>query len=90
MITQDGAEAIQKPRRKSSRKPGCKPKIKRPSLEPNRIYTQAEAGLACGCSKTTIIRARESGNLTTLKVGGKVICTGEALLTWLNTGGKTS
>lgn len=92
MIPEDASEAIRKPRRprKSSRKPGLKPKIKRPTLEPNRIYIFSEAALACGCSRSTIVRARDSGNLQDLRVGGKVIFSGEALLAWLNAGGKTS
>jgi DNA invertase Pin-like site-specific DNA recombinase len=90
MITQDATEAIQKTRRKSRRKPGCKPKTRRPPLDASRIYTLAEAALASGCSKSTIIRARDSRNLTELRVGGKIIFSGESLLSWLNAGGKTA
>lgn len=90
MITQDGTEAIQNPHRKSRRRPGCKPKTRRPSLVPDRMYTWAEAALACGCSKSTIIRARDSKNLAELRSGNKIIFSGEALLSWLNAGGKTA
>lgn len=89
MIADKLVVATRKPRRIPRHYAGCKPKTNRPPLDPSRIYSLREGALAFGVSISTLVRARNSGNLVGLKVGAKIVFTGEALLAWLNSGGKT-
>jgi hypothetical protein len=61
----------------------------RPQLDPAQIYTRAEAALTLGISKITLIRARDAGYLAELRAGYRVLHSGEQLLSWLGSGGKT-
>jgi hypothetical protein len=88
MIT-EGPAASQKTRRKPGRYSGCKPKTKRPLLESGRLYPLREGALACGCSISTLIRARNAGHLIGLRTGKKVQFAGKALIDWLEAGGRT-
>ncbi|HEU0179424.1 MAG TPA: hypothetical protein VFV58_34770 [Blastocatellia bacterium] len=86
MISESAVITSTKPRRK----PGRKPKIQRPILEPARIYTRREGALALGVSEITMIRARDAGHLAEFRVGRYVRHSGQQLLDWLAAGGRTS
>jgi excisionase family DNA binding protein len=62
----------------------------RPLLETNRNYDRSEAALAVGVSVPTLIRAFESGHLKFYRIGRRVIHSGQHLLDWLESGGRTS
>jgi hypothetical protein len=62
----------------------------KPPLTPDRIYTRAEAALVVGVAHITLIRARDAGHLAELRVGRNVLHSGQQLLDWLASGGKTS
>jgi hypothetical protein len=70
------------PRTKSRRQP-------RPTIEPSRLYSRAEAALAIGCAVITIIRADERGHLLGYRVGRRRQYSGEQLMAWLSAGGRT-
>ena len=89
MIAHSKPNVITKKRRKSGHYEGTRPKVKRPLLESSRLYPLREAALACGCSISTMIRARDAGHLSELRTGAKVQFAGAALLRWLEAGGKT-
>lgn len=63
--------------------------ISRPTIIPNRNYTRQEAKLACGVSVASLIRAWEAGFLKSYRAGRRVLHSGQDLLDWLETGGKT-
>lgn len=62
----------------------------RPEIIPARNYTVSESALAVGVSDITIWRALESDRLKCFRVGRRVICSGQHLLDWLKSGGKTT
>lgn len=62
----------------------------RPTLDPSRNYTRAEAALAVGVAPISLFRAFDAGHLNAFRVGRRVIHSGQQLLDWLAAGGKTS
>lgn len=61
----------------------------RPVIEPNRKYDRRESVLACGAGINTIVRAFENGYLKAYRIGRCVMHSGQHLLDWLGSGGKT-
>lgn len=61
----------------------------RPTIEPTRLYSRAEAALAVGCAVVTIIRADDRGHLLGYRVGRRRQYSGEQLMAWLAAGGRT-
>jgi len=55
----------------------------------NQIYGRTEAAIAVGCATITLIRAHESGNLKGYRIGRNVRHSGQHLIDWLESGGKT-
>jgi len=66
-----------------------KKNVARPLLEPQRNYDRAEGARAVGCSVITLIRAYDSGHLKAYRVGRRVLHSGQHLIDWLESGGRT-
>jgi excisionase family DNA binding protein len=61
----------------------------RPALNTETLYNRREAALVTNLSRMTLIRAFNSGNLPGYRVGTRVLHSGQQILDWLNSGGKT-
>jgi hypothetical protein len=77
----------QKASRKKSRKPAKRQA--RPAIEPTRLYNRSEAAIACGVAGITLWRAYSNGTLKAYRVGSRVSHSGQHLLDWLESGGRT-
>lgn len=61
----------------------------RPTIEPTRIYSRPEAADACGVSQITLFRAYDSGHLKAYRQGSRISHSGQHLLDWMESGGRT-
>jgi hypothetical protein len=61
----------------------------RPTIEPTRIYSRPEAALACGVGQITLFRAYDAGHLKAYRQGSRVSHSGQHLLDWMESGGRT-
>lgn len=55
----------------------------------NQIYERREAAQAARCAVITLVRAYDSGNLGAYRIGRSIKHSGQHLLDWLESGGKT-
>jgi hypothetical protein len=76
--------------RRKAKKAKTHTRITRPRLDPERVYSRAEAALTLGVSNITLIRARDAGELQELRAGCRVLHTGQNLIDWLAAGGRTA
>src|SRR5262245_20833601 len=77
--------------RKTTKKKSRKitPARQRPPIEPTAIYSRRWAAEAVGVSEITLFRAYDSGNLKGYRVGSRVSHSGQHLIDWMESGGKT-
>jgi len=89
MLTQMAAE--EKSQNPSPKKRARKPTDRtKQAILPAAIYTRPEAAKAIGCSQITLIRAFDKDHLKGYRVGRHVRHSGQHLLDWLESGGKTA
>jgi hypothetical protein len=71
------------------KKPVRNPNGHRQPILPTAIYTRLEAAQMVGCSVITLIRAYSAGHLTGYRQGRLIKHSGNHLINWLESGGKT-
>ena len=86
MIAEIGTPATPKP----TKKRGPKPKVNRPALDLQKIYSRKESAYVLGLSQITLFRAFDSGHLQGYRAGRNVKHSGQQLLDWLQAGGRTA
>jgi hypothetical protein len=77
----------QQPTRK--KKPPRKSDGRRPPILPTALYDRRAAAAVAGCSEITLIRAHDAGYLNAYRQGRYVKHSGQHLIDWLESGGKT-
>lgn len=75
--------------RRKTRKKKSKTVKPRPPIEPVRMYDRRESGHVVGVGWQTIFRAHDNGHLKGYRAGSRILHSGQHLLDWLESGGKT-
>jgi hypothetical protein len=86
MIAVENQPATQKP---TARKSVRTRKINRPPILPTAIYDRTDSAYVAGCSIHTLTRAYENKYLQGYRQGRLIKHSGQHLLDWLESGGKT-